>query len=790
MVTIQMKYNPYTVKTELLINGKEIEDKFSPLKYVDNKRLQEWIEPKGSWKGIFKTLRTSVGESRIKIDFIGTFGDFADLLYAKEQFGNCFEEIELNHVNKDSAAAADPYEKITKLRDLYKRLQEGPIEEFKTEDIQENFENAINSDFRIVIVAPMSSGKSTLINAIVGRDMLPAVNQATTAVITEIKDNDNLEDFFVSAADKYGNVVAQNEKASKKLISELNYKKDPKDPENKEALIHLIQMEGPIPNLPSDMLNTVFVDTPGGNNSQNMEHEEMMDEAINDENKSLILYVFNGAQLGTNDSNIILQKIANSMKNSANGKQSRDRFLFVANRMDEFDVSEEPYEEVIENTILPQLASNGITEPNLFLASAQTAKLIRMVNNGEELSETEEEDMEKLVKRFNRSTRMLPKYASLSSAEKDKLIEDAQKYAADAKEADSVKEAERLRNMAAEINSGIPAIEMAIKEYLEKYALAIKIKTVHDTFMKKVMERNMIDNCEKEWAESKESFEAVKKEIKEKREKCNDSEKLQEFKKKVKAIKLDTKSVKAEQAKINRRIDSLVGTAKETVKEDEADFILAMFKRNLEEIGEEAQVALDNALNNGVRNTCQSIVEEYAEYIKQLDSEGYFSIGSFDMKQTHDFSAFDISRVDDLLQNDKYIEECSVKVGTKRVKKRGFFAAIARIFGGGYETRNVYEKQKVVKVKQLIQDRITEVQHSFDKEMNQAIKNTEQQVEQLKRLTNTKLDGLEKMIRDLMDEIEKMLASQKELQAKVKANAEKTAWIKEFVQEVEALLNV
>ncbi len=791
MVTIQMKYNPYTVKTELLINGKEIEDKFSPLKYIDNKRLQEWIEPKGSWKGIFKTLRTSTGESRIKIDFIGTFGDFADLLYAKEQFGDCFEQIELNHVNKDSAAAADPYEKITKLRDLYKRLQEGPIEEFKTEDIQENFENAINSDFRIVIVAPMSSGKSTLINAIVGRDMLPAVNQATTAVITEIKDNDNLEDFFVTAADKYGNVVAKNEKASKKLISELNYKKDPKDPENKEALIHLIQMEGPIPNLPSDMLNTVFVDTPGGNNSQNMEHEEMMDEAINDENKSLILYVFNGAQLGTNDSNIILQKIANSMKNSANGKQSRDRFLFVANRMDEFDVSEEPYEEVIENTILPQLASNGITEPNLFLASAQTAKLIRMVNNGEELSETEEEDMEKLVKRFNRSTRMLPKYASLSSAEKDKLIEDAQKYAADAKEADSVKEADRLRNMAAEINSGIPAIEMAIKEYLEKYALAIKIKTVHDTFMKKVMERNMIDNCEKEWAESKESFESVKKEIKEKREKCNDSEKLHEFKKKVKAIKLDTKNIEKERAKINIRINKLVDSAKEKVKLDEADYILQMFKRNLEEIGADAQVALENALNNGVRNTCQGIVEEYAEYIKQMDAEGYFNIGNFDMKQTHDFSVFDIKRVDDLMQDDKYITKKSVKVGTRLVKKKGFFNGLRRLFGaGGYEEKGVYEQQKFVLMKELIQDRITEVQHSFDKEMNEAIKETQQQVEDLKALTNTKLDGLEKMIRDLMDEIEKMLASQKELQAKVKENAEKTAWIKEFVQEVEALLDV
>lgn len=791
MVKVQIKYNPYTVKTELLINGKEIEDKFSPLTYVSNKRLQEWIEPKGSWPGIYKALRNSTGESQITIEFFGTFGDFEDLAYAKDKFGmDSFSRIELVHINKETARDADPYQKMQKLRDLYKQLQDGPVEEFKTPDIQKNFDTAMNSEFRIVIVAPMSSGKSTLINAIIGRDMLPAVNQATTAVITEIKDNDRFEDFIVNADDKYGNNVVKNQRATKKLISELNYKKDPNDPDGKDALIHLVQLEGPIPNLPSDVLSTVFVDTPGGNNSQNEEHEEIMDEAINDENKSLILYVFNGAQLGTNDSNIILQKIANAMQNSTNGKQSRDRFLFVANRMDEFDVSEEPYEEVIENTILPQLASNGITEPNLFLASAQTAKLIRMVENGEELSETEEEDLEKLVKRFNRPTRMLSKYASLSSADRDRLLVEAEKYANAGKEAESIKEADKNKHRAAELNSGIPAIEVAIKEYLEKYAIAIKIKTVHDTFMKKVIERNMVDNCEAEWAQSQEKFDEIKLELQQKREKCDHSEKLKEFKAKVDAIKLDTKPIKGEQAKVNRRIDRLVQSAKEKVKLEEAEYILTLFKHNLEDIGEDAQVALDNALNNGVRKSCQNIVEEYADYIRELDSDGAFSIGSYDIKQTREFEAFNLDKAEDMLQDEKYVSTERVQTGTRTVKKKGFFAAIARIFGGGYETVGVYESQKFVNLKQLIQDQVTEVQHSFDKEMNEAIKDTEKKVELLKKSTMTKLEGLDKLIADLLAEIDRMLISQEELQKKVEANAEKAKWIKNFIKQVDDLLTV
>ena len=790
MVKVQINYNPYTVKTEISINGKTIEDGVSQLAYTNNKRLQEWIEPKESWPGIFKSLRNSTGEGQIKIEFTGTFGDFEDLAYAKDKYGDSFDKIDLIHKNMATAKEVDPYQKMLQLGKLYQELQEGPVDEFKTEDIRKNFDAAINSDFRIVIVAPMSSGKSTLINAIIGKDMLPAVNQATTAVITEIKDNDQFEEFLVNASDKYGNIVAKNERATKKLISDLNYKKDPNDPAGKEALIHRVQLEGPIPNLPSDVLNAVFVDTPGGNNSQNTEHEDMMDEAIKDENKNLILYVFNGAQLGTNDSNTILQKIANAMVNSEKGKQSRDRFLFVANRMDEFDVLEEPYEEVIENTILPQLASNGIMEPNLFLASAQTAKLVRMTSNGEELSETEEEDLEKLVKRFNRSTRMLSKYASLNSTDRDKLMESAEQFANAGKEAENIKEAEKNKLKAAEINSGIPAIEMAIKEYLEKYAIAIKIKTVHDTFMNKVKTRKMIDKCEAEWASSQESFDKIKKELREKRDECDHNEKLQEFREKVDEIKLDTRPIKTEQAKVNRKIDRLVENAKDRVKIEEAEYILNLFKRNLEDIGEAAQVALDNALNNGVRKSCQSIVEEYSEYIKELDSDGAFQIGSYDIKQTESFEVFNIEKVEDMLNDDKYVTEEEVKVGSKTVKKKGFFAAISRIFGGGYETINVYEEQKFVNLKQLIQDQVTEVQHSFDKEMNDAIKDTEKKVQKLKKATMTKLGNLDQIIADQFKEIDEKLISKEELQKKVDANAEKTRWVKEFVKKVEDLLTV
>lgn len=797
MVKVQISYNPYTVKTDLLINGKKMNEEVSPLSFINGRRLQEWIEPRENWAGIFKVLRTSVGDSQITIEFTGTSGDFQDVVYAKDNFGTqCFDKIELIHKNKETAKNADPYSKMNKLKELYQELQNGPVEEFKTPDIQKNFETAMNSEFKIVVIAPMSSGKSTLINAIIGRDMLPAVNQATTAVITEIKDNDNLQDFIVNADDKYGNSVVENQKATKNLISELNYRKDPKDPEGKEALIHLVKLEGPIPGLPSDVLSTVFVDTPGGNNSQNSEHEAMMDEAINDENKSLILYVFNGAQLGTNDSNIILRKIANAMKNSTNGKQSRDRFLFVANRMDEYDTEKEKYEDVIENTILMQLENNGIENPNLFLASAQTAKLIRMAENGEVLSETEEENLEMLVRRFNRDERMLPKYASLPSSVKEELVKNAKQYAEIGKKAENRKEAVENKYKAAEINSGIPAIELAIKEYLEKYAIAIKIKTAHDTFMKKVIERNMINNCEAEWAKSQESFDAIKEELQQKQEKYDYSKKQEEFRDNVEQIELNTRYIEDEKVIIIQKIDKLGCDGDDEIELEKADYYLEKFRQDVFSIGEEAKEVLDNAFNNGVLAVCQTIIQEYSQYIQELNQDGVFNVGNYDMRQTEVYENFNLKKVDDLLE-EQYKDTKNVLTGQRTEKVKGLRAGIARLFGKekafgveAYKTINIYTKKEFVNIKRLKQDQITEIQHSFDREIKENIEYTEEKVGDLKKLTMDKLNGLSIMVKEQLDEINELLVSQEELEKKVAANAEKAKWIEDFMKKVDDLLTV
>ena len=80
MSDIRINYNPYTLRTDITIDGNSVDD--TSLVYVKDKRLQEWIEPRGQWEGIFQELRKVCNERTIKLSFYGTSYDYEDMVYA------------------------------------------------------------------------------------------------------------------------------------------------------------------------------------------------------------------------------------------------------------------------------------------------------------------------------------------------------------------------------------------------------------------------------------------------------------------------------------------------------------------------------------------------------------------------------------------------------------------------------------------------------------------------------------------------------------------------------------
>ena len=169
MKKVSIKYNPYLLTTEITVDGKQPK-KNSSLN-VGNKRLQEWVEQ------FPDILLKEYGDQNIKIEFTGTQADFEDVEMA---FDAVKDKMKAEcHLNK-KADNADVEAEITK---IFKDIQAGPVKELKDKKIILAFEKAKNALFEVNVVATMSSGKSTLINALLGQRLMPAAQQATTATI-------------------------------------------------------------------------------------------------------------------------------------------------------------------------------------------------------------------------------------------------------------------------------------------------------------------------------------------------------------------------------------------------------------------------------------------------------------------------------------------------------------------------------------------------------------------------------------------------------------------------------
>ncbi|MBF4102826.1 dynamin family protein [Gallibacterium anatis] len=72
-----------------------------------------------------------------------------------------------------------------------------------------------NNIFEVIIVGTMSAGKSTVINALIGQELLHSANQATTATITSIHDKDG-KTFSGTAYDYEGKFLRKPELSMRK----------------------------------------------------------------------------------------------------------------------------------------------------------------------------------------------------------------------------------------------------------------------------------------------------------------------------------------------------------------------------------------------------------------------------------------------------------------------------------------------------------------------------------------------------------------------------------------------
>lgn len=847
MAQVYVKYNPYRLETTLTVNGREVPTDSSLYKITKGKRLQEWV-------GMFpQKLRDELNTVDFSLEFYGMALDWDD-------FEDAFEQAQSAGIVKVSniryIAGKSDDDVADKIVQVFTDLRDGPIADFRDPKLLKAFENTNNSIFPVNVIATMSSGKSTLINALLQTRLMPSKNEACTATITEILDTDG-DTYTAVVYDEDGRVIQEVPVLTYEAMGELN----------DNVNVHRICAEGNIPFLDSRSTALMLVDTPGPNNSQNQAHKNTTYRAINNDSNNLILYVLNGTQLSTNDDAALLRYVSDQIRKG--GKQVRDRFLFVINKMDQFD----PEEEDIGKAIMAArryLASYGIEDPQIFPCSAYTALNIRTVLSDVDVDNLTMAERRKFSKAardtldaidtFNEFESMhLEKYSTLSPSAQQEL----NFRLSQAVERGDTKEQ-------ALIHSGICSVEAAITAYVTKYAKTKKIKDLVETFQEVLESSQVLAKAKTMVATDEQAARACAERAAAVKQKIEDGAEAKAFKQKIAELDPMPKvTEKANQLRMNAtaKTGMIFRPYGETItSRDEAKRLVGQFSEFSSDAMAELTSELESAINNEIVATGKQLLVDYQEKLAKFDdgaADEQLDFQTVDlvkgalatMRETAEswttdaFAAETVDEVGETTFEDRtYYEKVGQeeervvsgqheekvgtrkvkvgshreKVGTRKVKKSGFFASIARIFGGGYTTEDVYEtvddykdedvyktvleyttvmrdvfEEKTERIEKfsvktaLIQrGLIAKMSRNLDEGIESALGFAEEQVEDMKAQFSRIFDELDKIISDKYEELEKCATDQSEKEKRLKENQEILQWIETNMDEINSILDV
>ena len=186
-------YNAYKDKdnnrTIVVKNDTQLLQNSSLCKYLNNNRLQSWFDETTNWPGLGQAIDEDNNEAECEIWFRGREVDFLDL---QDYFYNIYKSESGTRFTVRSERLSTDEDVLVRLDKLIDEAREKRLlSDDKIQEMENNLSALKTSPFTISVIAIMSSGKSTLLNALMHKDLLPTGDEATTANVVEICDNDS-----------------------------------------------------------------------------------------------------------------------------------------------------------------------------------------------------------------------------------------------------------------------------------------------------------------------------------------------------------------------------------------------------------------------------------------------------------------------------------------------------------------------------------------------------------------------------------------------------------------------
>ena len=759
MRRVFIKYNPYQVTTEITIDDQPLVGRNNRLKFPD-KRLQEWVDDLPDI--LYEEYRTKDFE----ITFQGTILDFEDIATTAENAKKKGFNITLKHI-----PAKEVKDKEQAIADIFADIQKGPFEELKQPDVIRAFEMAKSSDFEVDVVATMSAGKSTLINALLGQKLMPAKQEACTATITEIKDNDS-DRFTAKVYDKEGKLIETQPELTYEVMEQLN----------SNPLVSRIRAEGNIPFVTSEDVSLVLVDTPGPNNSRNQEHKDATYSMLSKSSKTVVLYIMNATQLAVDDDKNLLEYVAESMKVS--GKLSRDRFIFVVNKLDDFKKSEDSIDAALKKA-KEYLADKGIENPNIYPASALTALNIRTI-----LAESDDDDDDDVyeakgkVKKFNRNEEMhFENYAPLPASAREIISNRL------AKAVESKDDKEQ-----ALIHSGVVPVEEAIRMYVLKYAKTAKIKNIVDTFIMKLESARSFEQTKEKISSKEKERDEIVCQIDAINAKLSSGKEAKRFRKKIDSINFDSEITKRANSIIKdaqEKITKQLSNPKKKISIDDAEQICTEFAKFADvlqyTVKDELKVLIDEKLEKNKNELLKQYKEKLAELQKDIPVTD-IKLDPFEIMKGEILSNTDV--ILDSTRTEQVVVGQEIDEYIKNNDKKWYKPWTWFQEKGHWTYKDIIEEQEYVDSKKLAEKFFAPIQETLYENSASAQEYAKKEVERIKEDFALKFEQLDKVLAEKLAELKACATDKDEAQKKLDEEQRRLEWLDAIYSRVNAILEI
>lgn len=536
MKTIEITYDPYRMLTEVFINKVDVCQNRSYEKFkgfIKNKiPLQTWIEPIKylDWAGFVNEVSDPEFNDEVTIIFSGRVIDYEDLKRSiADQNEDRPEETRVVYKFQHKKVFDDKV-MSQNIEDVVEELKSERFQELVSQitrqnltqrynNLEKNYKTAKDNRFQIVLAGAYSSGKSTLLNALIRHDILPTSSRTCTSKNCRIRHDSSLGEKISLAV--YGEL---NEQSGKETIirEKMIYDTDEecaaafleicpikeKDNEEKYPKVETMELGVDLSHLypdsvSEDKFTIELIDTPGMDSAQSSEdgtnkHAEIALEAISMESKPMIILCadasyYDNKSIGEFMREIIIQSKEDSGFN--------DRFLFLMNKSDAISYKRGENAESAKMTFaeyltdsskwnikgdeneIKQLAENASHfVPRVFMTASLIAFAIQkgaIDFTDEELEDPYNEDLynklnnfiEKICGRRKRPNYYLSRYCDIPNYRKDELEQAFE---------EALNDRDDIR--AAELQCGLASVESAIRDYIARYAYPIKVRDLLDTF--------------------------------------------------------------------------------------------------------------------------------------------------------------------------------------------------------------------------------------------------------------------------------------------------------------------